>query len=108
MSINNMRLFCRDALNLSPSEPGDVVYAGATAVALQRRAEHLGVLARDLVHDEMQRHGAVLIGSSPARITATVIALGRTRNTAPSRIASSKSFAVVVSASTRSFHACLR
>jgi anaerobic nitric oxide reductase transcription regulator len=36
--------------------------------ALQRRAEHLGVLARDLVHGEMQRHGAVLIGSSPAMV----------------------------------------
>ncbi len=42
MSINNMRLFCRDAPNPSPSEPGDVVYAGTTAVALQRRAEDLG------------------------------------------------------------------
>ncbi len=40
MSINNMRLFCRDALNLSPSEPGDVVYAGATAVAAQREADN--------------------------------------------------------------------
>ncbi len=45
MSINNMRLFCRDALNLSPSEPGDVVYAGTTAVALQRRADDLAAQA---------------------------------------------------------------
>ena len=45
MSINNMRLFCRDALNLRPSEPGDVVYAGQTAVQLQRRADDLAAQA---------------------------------------------------------------
>lgn len=45
MTIANMRLFCRDALNLRPSEPGDVVYAGQTAVQLQRRADDLAAQA---------------------------------------------------------------
>jgi len=45
MSIANMRLFCHDALNLRPSEPGDVVYAGATAAELQRRADDLAAQA---------------------------------------------------------------
>ena len=37
-----------------------------------------------------------MIGSRPAMITATVIAFGRTRSTAPSRIASSRSASLVL------------
>ena len=49
-----------------------------------------------------------MIGNRPARITATVIALGRTRSTAPSRIASSRSSLEVVPAAMRSSQACFR
>jgi hypothetical protein len=45
MSIEAMRQFRTDALNLRPSEPGDVVYAGATVVELQRRADDLAAQA---------------------------------------------------------------
>ena len=49
-----------------------------------------------------------MMGRRPAMITATVIALGRTRSTAPSRIASSRSSSVAGPARTRSSQACLR
>ena len=49
-----------------------------------------------------------MIGNRPARITATVIALGRTRSTAPSRIASSRSASPVLFSSRRSNHACFK
>ncbi|CKT92762.1 Uncharacterised protein [Mycobacterium tuberculosis] len=49
-----------------------------------------------------------MIGNRPARMTATVMALGRTRSTAPSRIASSRSAVLVFPSSTRSSQACFR
>ena len=49
-----------------------------------------------------------MIGSRPARMTATVIALGRTRSTAPSRMASSRSASLVLPWSARSCQAFLR
>ena len=57
-----------------------------------------------------------MIGNRPARITATatatatatVIAFGRTRSTAPSRIASSGSAVLVLPSSTRASQACFR
>lgn len=45
MSIEAMRQFRTDALNLRPSEPGDVVYAGATAVELRKSADDLAAQA---------------------------------------------------------------
>lgn len=45
MSIETMRQFRTDALNLRPSEPGDVVYAGATAVELRKNADNAAAQA---------------------------------------------------------------
>src|SRR2546423_8685994 len=49
-----------------------------------------------------------MIGNRPARMTATVIAFGRTRSTAPSRIASSRSAVLVLPSSRRARQACFR
>ena len=49
-----------------------------------------------------------MIGSRPAMMTATVIAFGRTRSTAPSRMASSRSSVPVLPGARRSFQACLQ
>jgi len=48
------------------------------------------------------------IGSRPAMITATIMAFGRTRSTAPSRMASRSAVSVCRPASTRFCQACLR
>jgi len=45
MSIEAMRQFRTDALNMRASEPGDVVYAGATVAELRKNADNAAAQA---------------------------------------------------------------
>jgi hypothetical protein len=102
------------SVNAYPTDCGGFVYVGAPNAGIderndehrqQRRGDHAArPSARRCAHH--LGAGAVphMIGSlvaRPARITATVIAFGRTRSTAPSRIASSSTGSVSRAATSR-------